>query len=158
MFCIFRLKVIPKNIVGFILLSYLAACSGYTQQTSGTIQAVRSGNVDNAVADLEKNNNSQDKDLLYYLEKGQLLRLKGDLPNSRDSWLSADAMVRHWEDDVRHDPGKLLGELGSVVLNDTTRRYDGRDYEKVLLSTSLAMDHLFPVSYTHLTLPTIYSV
>jgi len=123
--------------------SLLAGCvTGYHQQVSTTIDAAKSGAVDVALSNLEEKNPGKDKDLLYYLEKGELLRLQGNYPESRDNWLQADGKVRDWEEAVKTDPSKLMGDIGSYLINDTTRRYDGRDYEKVLLSVRLALDHL----------------
>lgn len=122
----------------------LSGCvtGGYHQQVSSTLNAAKSGAVDVALSDLEQNNPDKEKDLLYFLEKGELLRMKGSYPDSRDSWLQADGKVREWEESVKMDTSKVVGNIGSFLINDTTRRYDGRDYEKVLLSVRLALDHL----------------
>ena len=122
----------------------LSGCvtGGYHEQVASTVNATKIGAVDVALSDLEQKNPDKDKDLLYYLEKGELLRMKGSYPDSRDNWLQADTKVRDWEEAVKTDPSKLMGDIGSFLINDTTRRYDGRDYEKVLLSVRLALDHL----------------
>ena len=121
----------------------LTGCAGYQKQMGTTVDAVRAGAADAALADLEaKNAGSGEKDLLYYLEKGELLRMKNAFQPSLDTWNVADEKVRAWEEQAKLDPSKLLGNIGSVVLNDTTRRYDGRDYEKVLLSVRLALNQL----------------
>ena len=85
---------------------------------------------------------SGDKDLLYYFNKGELLRNKGAFEPSREAWLAADTQVRAWEEDVKVNGAKILGDIGSFILNDTTRRYDGRDYEKVFVNVRIALDHL----------------
>jgi hypothetical protein len=126
-------------LVGIVLLS---GCVGYNQQMSNTLAATRSGSLDLALSDLDKNNSNKQNNLLYYLEKGELLRMKGDFAQSRDSWLIADEMIRHWEESAKADPLKILGNVGSVFINDASRRYDGRDYEKVFVSVRLALDHL----------------
>ncbi|HTH41404.1 MAG TPA: hypothetical protein VL968_11490 [Rhodocyclaceae bacterium] len=122
----------------------LSGCvtGGYHEQVASTVNATKIGAVDVALSDLEQKNPDKDKDLLYFLEKGELLRMKGSYPDSRDNWLQADTKVRDWEEAVKTDPSKLMGDIGSFLINDTTRRYDGRDYEKVLLSVRLALDHL----------------
>ena len=125
-----------------LLLTGCAGIQGYDSQVSGTVSSMATGSIDQALADLERNNSGADKDLLYYLEKGELLRMKGSYAESRDSWLAADKKVQAWEEAVKTDPSKLLGDIGSFLLNDTTRRYDGRDYEKVFLNVRLALDHL----------------
>lgn len=116
--------------------------TGYHDRVSGSLDSAKAGSVDAALVSLEQNNPDKDKDLLYYLEKGELLRMKGSYPESREQWLLADSKVREWEEAARTDPSKLMGDIGSFLLNDTTRRYDGRDYEKVMLSVRLALDHL----------------
>lgn len=116
--------------------------TGYHQQVSSTLDSAKSGSVDVALADLEKKNPGKDKDLLYFMEKGELQRMKGNYPESISAWNAADGKVREWEEEVKTDPAKVMGQIGSFLINDTTRRYDGRDYEKVLLSVRLALDHV----------------
>ena len=122
----------------------LSGCAGvlrsHDSEMSTTMQSAMSGQVDTALATLESNNKN-DKDLLYFLEKGELLRLKGVHADSRDAWLSADEYVRQWEDEAKNSPEKLLGNVGSVLINDKTRRYDGQDYEKVALAFRIALNH-----------------
>lgn len=116
--------------------------TGYHAQVSSTLDSAKAGSVEVALADLEKKNPGKDKDLLYFMEKGELQRMKGDYPESVAAWNVADGKVREWEEAVKTDASKVMGEIGSFVLNDTTRRYDGRDYEKVLLSVRLALDYV----------------
>ncbi|PXX49556.1 COG3014 family protein [Aquitalea magnusonii] len=134
-------KILP--LAGVVMS--LTACGSmrhYQAEMQGSLQATKQGNLDEAVANLEKNNTGSDKDLLYFLEKGQLLRLKGDLAESVNTWLKADEKVRQWEDESKLTVGKALEAAGSVVVNDKVRRYDGQDYEKVMLSTLLTMNHM----------------
>ena len=124
-------------LAGIALLS--VGCAGYSSQISETVSSMKTGSLDQALADLE---GRSDKDMLFHLEKGELLRMKGAYQESRDTWLAADRQVQAWEEAVKTDPTKLLGDIGSFIVNDTTRRYDGRDYEKVFLNVRLALDHL----------------
>ena len=94
------------------------------------------------VAQLESNNKHRRKDLLYYLELGELQRLNRRYDESEKAWLAADAHVQAWEKTALTNPEKLLGGVTSVVLNDKTIPYEGHDYEKVMLTTRLALDHL----------------
>ena len=69
-------------------------CSAATTPSCrATNQQLATGNVDAALTLLEKNNTGEDKDLLYYFEKGELLRAKGDLTGSQTAWRSADLEV-----------------------------------------------------------------
>ncbi|SFG58146.1 COG3014 family protein [Pseudomonas sp. NFACC45] len=124
------------------LLSGCSAFRNYDSELAQTNQQLASGNVDAALTLLEKNNTSQDKDLLYFFEKGELLRAKGDLPGSQAAWTNADQQVGQWEDAVKLDTGKYLAQFGSFLVNDKVRRYEGYDYEKVMLTTQMALNLL----------------
>jgi len=139
-----------------LLTSILAGCvANPTRQYDGelkeTVTLVKNGAVKQALQQIEKNNQpgviTKDKDILYFLEKGELLTLDGDYPAGRESWLKADEFVREWEDSVKADSGKVIGDIGSFLVNDKTRRYDGQDYEKVMLSTNLTLSHVMQGNY-----------
>ena len=124
------------------LLSGCSAFRNYDSELAQTNQQLATGNVDAALTLLEKNNSGPDKDLLYYFEKGELLRAKGDLSGSQSAWTSADQVVGQWEDSVKLDTGKYLAQFGSFIVNDKVRRYEGYDYEKVMLTTQMALNLL----------------
>ncbi|HLD65346.1 MAG TPA: hypothetical protein VJA19_04825 [Pseudomonas sp.] len=133
------------SVLALVACLQLAGCStfrSYETELSETSQQLGAGNVDGALALLEKNNGSADKDLLYFLEKGELLRAKGDLAGSQLAWQAADQVVAAWEESVKADPDKYLGEVGSFLVNDKVRRYEGYDYEKVMLTTQMALNDL----------------
>ncbi|WP_236187552.1 COG3014 family protein [Pseudomonas pharyngis] len=124
------------------LLSGCSAFRNYDSELAQTNQQLATGNVDAALTLLEKNNTGPDKDLLYYFEKGELLRAKGDLSGSQNAWTSADQVVGKWEDSVKLDTDKYLAQFGSFLVNDKVRRYEGYDYEKVMLTTQMALNLL----------------
>lgn len=139
-----------------VLAVSLAGCAGnpmrqYDTELKETVQLINNGAVKQAIDVLEKNNApgviTKDKDILYYLEKGELLTLDGNYPEGKDAWLKADEFVREWEDSVKTDPSKVIGDIGSYLVNDKTRRYEGQDYEKVMLSTNLTLSHIMQGNY-----------
>ncbi|POA29508.1 MULTISPECIES: COG3014 family protein [unclassified Pseudomonas] len=126
-------------------VTLLAGCSAfrsYDTELQQTNQQLASGHVDAALTLLEKNNTGENKDLLYYFEKGELLRAKGDLTGSQTAWRSADQVVGTWEESVKLDTDKYLTQFGSFLVNDKVRRYEGYDYEKVMLTTQMALNLL----------------
>lgn len=125
-----------------LLLSGCATFRSYDKELGQTLGQVSSGNVDGAIKVLESNNKSNSKDLLYYFELGELLRLKDRYPQSQQSWRSADAAIQRWEDTAKTNPSALLGNASSYILNDKARPYEGHDYEKVMLTTRMAMNFL----------------
>lgn len=150
------------------VVAVLSGCAGsplrsYDSELKETVTLVKAGSIQQAIVAIEKNNaplmsskrdekdgaaNKQgdsaldNKDILYYLEKGELLSLQNKYKDSRDTWLKADEYVRTWEDEFRTNPTKLLGDIGSFLVSDRVRRYDGQDYEKVALSTRLTLNHI----------------
>jgi hypothetical protein len=130
------------TLCAIVQLTGCAAFRSYDSELQETNQQLASGNVDAALALLEKNNKGEDKDLLYYFEKGELLRSKGDLSGSQDAWREADSVVFKWEESVKLDTAKYLSQFGSYLVNDKVRRYEGYDYEKVMLTTQMALNLL----------------
>ena len=125
-----------------MMLSGCATFRSYDAELTSTINLAAAGNVDGAIRQLDGNNKGRSKDLLYYLELGELQRLDHRYDESEKTWLAADAHVQAWEKTALTNPEKLLGNVTSVVLNDKTIPYEGHDYEKVMLTTRLALDHL----------------
>ena len=125
-----------------VQLTGCAVFRSYDTELRQTNQQLTAGNVDGALMLLEKHNTGDEKDLLYYFEKGELLRSKGDLAGSQAAWGRADQTVIAWEDAVRLDSDKHLAQFGSYLVNDKVRRYEGYDYEKVMLTTQMALNRL----------------
>lgn len=128
-------------------LALLTGCANmnYSNKLTSVSDGLYSGNVKASLTSLDSFNdakNEQEVNLLYKLEQGQLRRLDGDIAGSTQSWLKADEAVRAWEDEVRTNVSSLLGSAGSLVFNDTTRKYEGRDYEKVMLNVGLTLNHM----------------
>ncbi|MEA9994734.1 hypothetical protein QN382_13345 [Pseudomonas sp. 10B1] len=131
--------------LALVAITQLAGCAAfrsYDTELKETNQQLATGNVDGALLTLEKNNAGEDKDLLYYFEKGELLRSKGDLAGSQTAWHAADRVVFAWEESVKLDTDKYLSQFGSYLVNDKVRRYEGYDYEKVMLTTQMALNLL----------------
>ncbi|QXI28334.1 COG3014 family protein [Pseudomonas vanderleydeniana] len=124
------------------LLGSCAIYRDYNTEMQLTNEQLSAGNVDLALYLLERHNPWDEKDLLYYLEKGELLRAKGDLDASQAAWRTADRAVLVREDSTDIDYLKILATLGTLAINDKVRRYDGYDYEKVMLTTQMALNHL----------------
>ena len=124
------------------LLPGCAAFRSYDKELNQTLSMTAAGDVNGAIKRLQNDNKGKDKDLLFYLEYGDLLRLKSAFGDSQASWMTANTTVQAWEDGAKADPSATAGVALSYIINDKMRPYEGHDYEKVMLTTRMAMNDL----------------
>jgi len=124
-----------------LCLGGCAAVRSYDSELHRTLDQASSGNLDGAIRTLESNNRLPDKDLLYYLELGMLQRLGSRYQESQQSWAAASARVQ-LEQSVLADASSLVRGASSYLVNDKLRRYEGHDYERVMLLTHIALNYL----------------
>ena len=128
-------------LAAILSLNGCATFRSYNSETQTLVSSLATGQVDQALNQHEDKADS-DKDLLYFMEKGELQRLKKLYPETISTWTEADQMIAQWESEAKMSSAKVGQAVGSVVVNDKLRRYDGEDYEKVMLSTRLALAYL----------------
>ena len=134
-------------------LTGCAAYRDYDLELEQTTAQLKAGNPQGALQLLELHNPSEERDLLYYFEKGAVLSAGGALPQSQVAWRSAEQMVIQRQDTVESAGTQLLSAMGDhwgSIINDKLRRYDGYDYEKVMLTTQMALN----LSLIHISEPT----
>jgi hypothetical protein len=132
-------RVVPAFGVAF-LLAGCAAFRSYDAELHSIVDQASSGNVEAAIRILESNNQSAKKDLLYDLELGMLQRLANRYSESQKVWMSANERVH--SQPLLADVSNLAGTAASYLVNDKLRPYAGHDYEKVMLLTYMALNHL----------------
>jgi len=127
-------------------LSGCAAYRNYDQEMQQTIDQMAQGNLNEALYLMELHNPWENKDLLYFMERGAILSAGTNLPKSQEAWRSADRMIFQREEAVPSPGMKLLtrfgNEMGTMLVNDKLQRYEGYDYEKVMLTTEMALNQL----------------
>lgn len=106
--------------------------------------AQQSGGIPGALKALEASATTPDEKtgLLYNMERGELLRLNHQYPESTQAFLLADKKVSEWEETAKTDPSKLLATLGAATISERLKVYEGQDYEKVWLTTRLALNRV----------------
>jgi uncharacterized protein len=125
-----------------LLLSGCAAMRSYDAELYSTLDRASSGSVEGAIQLLESNNRMSDKDLLYYLELGMLERLGSRYEASQNAWQSANARIESTTGDALAQAAGFARGISSYVVGDKLRTYPGYDYEKVMLLTYIALNHL----------------
>jgi hypothetical protein len=125
--------------VAFTLgLSGCAATRSYDAELAHTLGQASGGNLDSAISRLNASNSSSDKDLLYYFELGMLQRLSSRYDDSQKAWAAAQTRLESRE----RSAADLLRSASSYVVSDRLRTYEAHDYERVMLLTYVALNHL----------------
>ncbi|MFG6204118.1 COG3014 family protein [Pseudomonas retamae] len=141
-----RQRLLFLLISAVLQLSGCAAYRDYDQEMQRTIDRIAEGNLNEALYLLQLNNPWENKDLLYYLERGAILSAGNALPQSQAAWRAAEQIIVQREDAIPSAPMKLLArfadEMGTTLVNDKLLRYEGYDYEKVMLTTQMALNQL----------------
>ncbi len=125
-----------------LVLSGCAAFRSYDAELYPALEHAAGGNVDGAIRLLESNNRLPDKDLLYYMELGMLQRLGSRYDESQKAWMAAEARMAASGGDAFAELANLVSSASSYLLNDKLRAYQGYDYERVMLLTYMALNHL----------------
>ena len=125
----------------------LAGCSSMASHDTlaSDVQATgQSQGVAAALARLESSATSESEKtaLLYNMERGELLRLDRRYEDSNHAFMLADNKVKEWEEAARTNPQKLMGTVGAALVSERLKVYEGQDYEKVWLTTRLALNRV----------------
>lgn len=114
-------------------------------QLAGQMQtAQKTGGIPAALQALDASATTEEQKaaMLYNMERGELLRLDRKYNESTQAFLLADVKVKEWEEAAKTNPQKLLGTLGAAAISERLKVYEGQDYEKVWLTTRLALNRV----------------
>lgn len=136
-----RLYLLPAAAV--LVLTACATGPTHDSKVAGTLASTSQGDVSGAIKQLETQTEGVNKgDLLLNLEKGELMRIDSRYKESLAAFEVADIKVNAWEAKAKSNPAKLMGQVGAVLKGDNSRDYEGQDYEKVMLTTRMAMNRI----------------
>lgn len=137
----------PRILTAVTLALALSGCvtmQSHDDKTAQLEAANRTGGIPAALAQLESTAKSEDDKiaLLYNLERGELLRMNRQYTDSTNAFLLADVQVKNWEEAASTNAEKLLGTVGASLISERLKVYEGQDYEKVWLTTRLALNRV----------------
>ncbi len=127
-----------------LVLAGCASMKSHNETANLVQQASSGGDFTAALKELDARNSSAEekKQVLYNMERGELLRLNSQIPESNQALLAADARIKQWEDTAKSSPEKLIGQVGASLISERIKAYEGQDYEKVWLTTRLALNRI----------------
>lgn len=122
----------------------LAGCAATHQSKVGQSTADASqGRLQDAIVKVDAQlQGSKSNDVLLNLEKGELLRIASQYRDSMTAFEIADGAVKEWEEKSRGAIVEVASQVGATLLGDGIRDYEVQDYEKVMLTTVMAMNRL----------------
>jgi hypothetical protein len=137
----------PRAFTALALALTLSGCANmqsHDKKMGEMATASRTGGLPAAIAQLESTAKSEEEKtaLLYNLERGELLRMNRQYEDSTNAFLLADIQVKNWEEAAKTNPQKLLGTVGAALISERLKVYEGQDYEKVWLTTRLALNRV----------------
>lgn len=130
-------------LVAALALTGCVTTPTHDSKVAASLSVVKTGQIDEAIKQIEAQTQGGDKgDLLLNLEKGELMRIGKRYQDSQAAYDIADAKVKDWEETAKSNPQKLMGQIGAIIMGDASRDYEGQDYEKVMLTTRMAMNRI----------------
>ena len=142
-------RFLPRNRVwGTLALSVaLTGCASmqsHDKLASDVHSAGQTQGISAALARLDASATTEEQKtaLLYNMERGELLRLDRRYEDSNHAFMLADNKVKEWEEAAKTDPQKLMGTVGAALVSERLKVYEGQDYEKVWLTTRLALNRV----------------
>lgn len=129
-------------VAGFSAMLMLVGCTTYQQQNMGIVQKWRSGDVQGAVAQFgekaEREKNTKDA-IIWRLEHATALRAAQQYKESNAAFDEAEQKI------VAYDEGpkvKVAHEAAATLSNQANLDYEGRFYDKIMVSTYKALNDL----------------
>jgi uncharacterized protein len=120
----------------FVFAGALTGCATYSESFGVIERDISSRQYDAALGDIEKQSRSKTDRVLYFLNKGMVLRMKRDFSGSNQALEAAKSeMERLYAVSVSEN-------ALSFVVNDATVSYAGDDYEQVLVHLYMALNYL----------------
>ncbi|MDR1949896.1 MAG: hypothetical protein LBQ38_10935 [Spirochaetaceae bacterium] len=131
-------RIKTGGILLFPILGFLFLSCATTNPYAGIDNEVYRGNYEDGLAAIDghKKNIYRDKDLiLYHLDKGMVnhyaRRYEDSIQNLQDGERAIEEAYTK----------SITMEIGSYILNDRTREYDGEDYEDIYINAFNALNY-----------------
>ncbi len=127
-----------------VILSGCATMQSHDKKVAAVQATTETGSIESAISQLDATAATPEskKEMLYNMERGELLRMNRQYADSTQSFMQADEVIKQWEEAAKTNPDKLLGTLGASLISERLKAYEGQDYEKVMLTTRLALNRV----------------
>jgi hypothetical protein len=135
----FGCDLLSRQLRGLLVLLAFCALPGCATYSAGIAKVehqTSNRNLAAALKSLDELKLTGADRMLYYLNKGTLLRLQGDYAASNQQFESAKRLMEHL------NAISVTEQTGSVVVNDTVKAYEGTGNEQYLLYAFKELNYL----------------
>ena len=140
----FRKACVPV-IICLLWLIALSGCSTLTHypgEMKNLLADFEKGDFDGAYKKAEKRFSRKLDRLVYLLEGAMVCHAQGRVKESNALFEQAEELIRQYEEKAVISFSRGAGQIGSLVVNEKARPYEGEPFEKVLVNTFKAMNYL----------------
>ena len=125
-----------RVLIALVFVGVLTGCATYASRVRAPREAFEAGNYSLAIEELQSLAERKDTDeLLYWMDLGLVHHSQGNYLEAIQAFQNAEKLSEV------HDYTSLSEEAGSVILSDEVVKYNGEDFEKLLVNVYLAIDY-----------------
>jgi hypothetical protein len=128
-----------------LVLFITAGCAdlgSYTRMTDQARLSISQGRFEDALTVFPEKSAKGKNEVLVRLERGILLQNMGRYDESAREFELADAKIRGYEDKAVISATRTAFQIGTLILNEKVRPYEGEDFEKVFVHAFDAVNYL----------------
>jgi hypothetical protein len=135
----FGCDLLSRQLLGLLVLLavfVLPGCATYSVGIAKVEHETSNRNLAAALKSLDELKLTGADRMLYYLNKGTLLRFQGDYASSNQQFESAKRLMEHL------NAISMTEQTGSVLVNDTVKAYEGTGNEQFLIYAFKELNYL----------------
>jgi uncharacterized protein len=128
-----------------LILFITPGCSNlgsYARMTDQARLSISQGRFEDALTVFPEKSAKGKNEVLVRLERGVLLQNMGRYDESAKEFELADTRIRDYEDKAVISATRTTSQIGSLILNEKVRPYEGEDFEKILIHAFDAVNYL----------------
>lgn len=131
----------------FCLIFSLVACANnpirsYKSDSDKMLHAIQNNNT-NSFIESAVYGDPKEPDILFYMEYGTYMRLVSQYGSSDSQFAKAQQIVDIWVNSWKNTTsGAIASTATQMLINDSATDYEPKGYEKTMLNTYRALDHI----------------
>jgi len=134
-----------KHLLVCATLFVLAGCAclgSYNVQTQPSRHMLAQGDFEKAIHSFPVASAKGHNEVLVRLERGTILQAMGKYAQSEEEFQLATGRIKEFEDRAIISASKTTSKMGTLIINEQAKPYEGEDFEKVLIHALNAVNYV----------------